>query len=105
VFWILFWLQNMNSYPFRKVHGKANRRVRGLWLRNDSYYVQCTITHPSTGLKRVTKLRLEHADTLEQAKIEAAKVKENASKGQGWSPEWLPYVAETEYGHWAVWVA
>jgi integrase len=34
-------------------------------------------------LKRVTKLRLEHADNLEQAKTEAAKVKDNASKGQG----------------------
>jgi integrase len=73
----------MKTYPFRKVKDKANRRVRGLWLRNGSYYVQCTITHPTTGLKRVTKLRLEHADNLEQAKTEAAKVKDNASKGLG----------------------
>ena len=73
----------MKTYPFRKVKDKANRRVRGLWLRNGSYYVQCTITHPTTGLKRVTKLRLEHADNLEQAKTEAAKVKDNASRGQG----------------------
>ena len=34
-------------------------------------------------MKRVTKLKLEHADTLEQAKIEAVKVKDNASKGLG----------------------
>jgi integrase len=73
----------MNTYSFRQVFDKANRRVRGLWLRNGSYYVQCTITDPSTGLKRVTKLRLDQADTLEQAKIEAAKVKDSASKGQG----------------------
>ncbi len=73
----------MNRYSFRRVFDKANRRVRGLWLRNGSYYVQCTITHPSTGLKRVTKLKLEHADTLEKAKIEAAKVKDNAAKGIG----------------------
>lgn len=73
----------MNSYSFRRVFDKANRRVRGLWLRNGSYYVQCTITHPATGKKTVTKLRLENADTLEQAKIEAAKAKDNASKGIG----------------------
>ncbi len=73
----------MNTYPFRKVFDKANRRVRGLWLRNGSYYVQCTITNSSTALKHVTKLKLEHANNLEQAKVEAAKVKDDASKGQG----------------------
>ena len=73
----------MNSYSFRQVHDKANRRVRGLWLRNGSYYVQCTITDPLTDLKRVTKIRLKDAETLEQAKTAASTVREQAAKGQG----------------------
>jgi integrase len=68
--------------PFRKVFDRAKRRVRGLWARNGSYYVQTTITDPATGCKKTTKLRLADASNLDEAKTEAVKLREKISEGQ-----------------------
>jgi integrase len=72
----------MKQNTFRKVFDRAKRRVRGLWIRNSSYYVQTTITDPATGLKKTTKLRLADASNLDEAKTEAVKIREKISEGQ-----------------------
>lgn len=72
----------MIQNTFRKVFDRAKRRVRGLWIRNGSYYVQTTITDPATGLKKTTKLRLHKASSLDEAKTEAVKIREQISEGQ-----------------------
>jgi integrase len=72
----------MKKNPFLQVFDKQKRRVRGLWMRNDSYYVQTTVVNQSTGIKTVTKLRLDKATNLGSAKLEAAKVKQQASRGE-----------------------
>lgn len=72
----------MNKHSFRQVFDKANRRVRGLWTRNQSYYVQTTVSDVSSGIKRLTKVKLD-ADTLEEAKTEASRIRDLAGKGLG----------------------
>ncbi len=63
------------------MYDKANRRVRGLWLRNGNYYVQCTRLD-SLGLKKVARVKLPDADTLEKAKEDAVKISSLAYTGQ-----------------------
>lgn len=61
---------------------RANRRVRGLWLRNGSYYVQTTVVDANTGLKKVTKIRLEKASDIDSAKTEAGKIRQQIEQGE-----------------------
>ncbi len=67
---------------WQQVKDRANRRARGLWKRNGSYYVQTTITDPSTGLKKVSKLRLAEATDIESAKTEAGKLRQKIAAGE-----------------------
>jgi len=64
------------------VKDRANRRVRGLWMRNGSYYVQTTVIDPTTGLKKVTKIRLEKASDIDSAKTEAGKIRQQIEQGE-----------------------
>lgn len=61
---------------------RANRRVRGIWKRNGSYYVQTTITDPSTGLKKVSRIRLTDATDIDSAKTEAGKLRQKIATGE-----------------------
>lgn len=72
----------MNPYSYRKVKDKSNRRVRGLWLRNGRYYVQCTRLDPTSGFRKLTKILLPDADSLERAKEDAVKVASLAYNGE-----------------------
>jgi hypothetical protein len=67
---------------WRRVKDHANRRVRGLWKRNDVFYVQTTITDPSTGLKKVSRLRLAEATDIGPAKTEAGKFRQRIAAGE-----------------------
>jgi integrase len=68
--------------PFHKVFDRANRRVRGLWKRNGSYYVQTTLIDPKTGCKKTTKIRLPEASTTDEAKTEAVRLRDKIGEGQ-----------------------
>ena len=57
----------MYKNSWKQVHDGANRRVRGLWLRNGAYAVQTTVVDLSTGVKKVKRILLE-AKTLPDAK-------------------------------------
>lgn len=72
----------MKVNRWQQVKDRANRRARGLWKRNGSYYVQTTITDPSTGLKKVSKLRLAEATDIESAKTEAGKLRQKIAAGE-----------------------
>ena len=67
---------------WQQVKDRANRRVRSLWKRNGSYYVQTTITDPSTGLKKVSRLRLVDATDIDSAKTEAGKLRQKIAAGE-----------------------
>lgn len=67
---------------WQQVKDRANRRVRGLWKRNGSYYVQTTIADPQTGLKKVSRLRLVDATDIESAKTEAGKLRQRIAAGE-----------------------
>lgn len=62
----------MNTYPFERAEDGAHRPIRGLWIRNGSFYVQTTVRDAQTGVKKVTRLRLPNAKTASEAKSEAA---------------------------------
>jgi integrase len=44
---------------FHQVFDKSGRRIRGLWERNGSFYVQAMVENPETGIKKNNRLRLE----------------------------------------------
>jgi integrase len=67
---------------WQQVKDRANRRARGLWKRNGSYYVQTTITDPQTGLKKVSRLRLVDATDIDSAKTEAGKLRQRIAAGE-----------------------
>ena len=67
---------------WQKAKDRTNRRVRGLWKRNGAYYVQTTITDPSTGLKKVSRLRLADATNIDSAKTEARKLRQRIAAGE-----------------------
>jgi hypothetical protein len=69
----------MKQNTFRQVFDRANRRVRGLWIRNSSDYVRSTITDPATWLKKTTKLRLEKASKLDEATTKAVTLKKKST--------------------------
>jgi len=57
---------------YAKVFDQRKQRVRGLWMRNGTFYAQLTIPHPVSGLPVVRRVRLEDkdgkpVDTLPQA--------------------------------------
>lgn len=72
----------MKTKGFQKVFDRAKRRIRGLWIRNGSYYVQTTVQDPATGLKKVTRLPLPAATDIDSAKTEAAKLREKIAEGE-----------------------
>jgi integrase len=61
----------MNTNSWKQVLDGANRRVRGLWLRNGTYAVQTTVLDATTGVKKVKRIPLDAA-TLPDAKAEMA---------------------------------
>lgn len=68
---------------YSKVFDGANRRIRGLWKRNGTFYVQTTITDASNGLKKVTRLPIEDAKTEADAKEKMFVLLDSITKGQG----------------------
>jgi hypothetical protein len=46
---------------FQKVFDRSHRRIRGLWERNGSYYVQAMVVDAETSVKKLTRIRLEGA--------------------------------------------
>jgi hypothetical protein len=67
---------------WQQVKDRANRRARGLWKRNGSYYVQTTINDPLTGLKKVSRIRLPDANDIDSAKTEAGKLRQRIAAGE-----------------------
>ena len=67
---------------WQQVKDRANRRIRGLWKRNGVFYVQTTITDPSTGLKKISRLRLADATDIDSAKTEAGKLRQRIAAGE-----------------------
>ena len=67
---------------WQQVKDRANRRARGLWKRNGSFYVQTTITDTLTGLKKVSRLRLADATDIDSAKTEAGKLRQKIAAGE-----------------------
>lgn len=55
------------KYRFEKVFDRSNRRIRGLWQRNGSFYCQTTVSDSTTGVKKVVKQRLDAARTVPEA--------------------------------------
>jgi integrase len=72
----------VKTNQWQQVKDRAKRRVRGLWKRNGSFYVQTTITDPSTGLKKVSRIRLADATDIESAKTEAGKLRQKIAAGE-----------------------
>ena len=72
----------MKVNQWQQVKDRANRRVRGLWKRNGSFYVQTTVPDPSTGLKKVSRLRLVDATDIDSAKTEAGKLRQKIAAGE-----------------------
>lgn len=81
-FYFLFYSRNMKTNSFRQVFDRAKRRIRGLWVRNGSFYVQTTVQDPVTGLKKVTRLPLSAATDIDSAKTEAGKLREKIAEGE-----------------------
>jgi hypothetical protein len=63
----------------RKSHGRGiyvkpvderKRPIRGLWIRNGSFYARLVIEDSTSGKKSVRRVRLEKADTVAQAQAE-----------------------------------
>jgi integrase len=72
----------MQNNRFLQVRDRARRRVRGLWKRNDSFYVQTTVKDPITGLTKVTKIRLPAATDIDSAKTEAGIIRKKIAEGE-----------------------
>ena len=72
----------MNTNQFQPVKDGARRKVRGLWRRNDSYYLQTTVKDPTTGLKKVTKIPLPTASDVASAKLAMAEVLKRVKDGE-----------------------
>jgi hypothetical protein len=49
-------VQTVSSY--QKVFDRSRRRIRGLWQRNGSFYVQVMVVNPDTGIKKNNRIRL-----------------------------------------------
>ena len=65
---------------YAKVYDPRKRRVRGLWERNGTFYVQMTMPHPTTDLPTVRRVRLEDGEgnpvaTVAQAVAVMSKMK------------------------------
>jgi len=58
----------MHTNSYTQVFDGANRRIRGLWQRNGSFYVQTRITDAGTGIKKIARLPLKDAKTPIEAK-------------------------------------
>src|SRR5580658_2472102 len=71
-----------NSYSFQQVFDKAHRRIRGLWQRNGTFYVQTTIADSTTGVKKVTKIPLKTAKTPAEAREEMYALKARLAGGE-----------------------
>jgi integrase len=69
----------MNTNSWKQVLDGANRRVRGLWLRNGSYSVQTTVLDARTGVKVVRRIPLE-AKNLPDAKNEMGSLLQTISE-------------------------
>jgi integrase len=67
---------------WQQVKDRASRRVRGIWKRNGSFYVQTTVSDPSTGLKKVSRIRLVEATDIDSAKTEAGKLRQKIAAGE-----------------------
>jgi hypothetical protein len=52
---------------FQKVFDGSRRRVRGLWQRNGSFYVQAMVVDPETGIKKNNRIRLNGASSRTEA--------------------------------------
>lgn len=72
----------MHKNSFLQVRDRAHRRVRGLWIRCGTYYVQTTVIDPHTGLKKVTRLSLPDATSIDSAKTEATLLKKKIADGE-----------------------
>lgn len=72
----------MNNNRFLQVKDRAHRRIRGLWKRNDTFYIQTTIVDTVTGLKKVTRISLPNATDIDSAKAEAAIFKQKIASGE-----------------------
>jgi integrase len=72
----------MKSNRYLQVRDRARRRIRGLWKRNDSFYVQTTVPDPLTGLKKVTLIRLPTATDIDSAKTEAGNLRKKIADGE-----------------------
>ena len=72
----------MNNNRFLQVKDRAHRRVRGLWKRNGTFYVQTTVQDTDTGLKKVTRISLPHATDIDSAKSAAAILKQKIAEGE-----------------------
>ncbi len=72
----------MKNNRYLQVRDRAHRRIRGLWKRNDSFYVQTTIPDPVTGLKKVTLIRLPTATDIDSAKTEAGILRKKIADGE-----------------------
>jgi hypothetical protein len=48
-----------------------------------SCYRQVTVIDPATGLKKTTRIRLEKATNLDEARSEAESLKDRIAEGQG----------------------
>lgn len=72
----------MKHYPWKQVKDAAGHRVRGLWLRNGRFYLQTTVKDPETGFKKKMRKSLPvEVKTLEEAKLEALKLKSDIQDG------------------------
>lgn len=67
---------------YSKVLDGAHRKIRGLWKRNDSFYLATRIQDPLTGLKKDTLIRLEGATDFKSARLQSEKLKEKISEGE-----------------------
>src|SRR6266478_6113663 len=63
----------------RGIYAKAldgrKRPMRGVWIRNGSFYARLTVVDPNTGKKEVRRVRLEKATTPAQAQDELRRLK------------------------------
>lgn len=59
----------MRQATYQKVFDERKRRVRGLWKRNDWFFVQMAFLDPQTGCKSTKRVRLETARTVAEARI------------------------------------
>ena len=63
------------KFTFQKVKDNRGREIRGLWVRNGRYYARLSVVNPKTGIKAVSRIPLEEATTVAQAKIALEELK------------------------------